>query len=295
MMRNPANTISFRPQGHGQGDSARQVVSADHDSSTNLSSAAFAARSSVTLPIPQNQGQRVLDSCENCRDLGGYPTPDGMTQFGRFLRSGNTGGVSPEDLARLRGMNLQRVLDLRSTSEVDQHPDGLACLKGIRYLNVPLYDTNLHDPNLAPVQSDDDLVDFLANGYLKMLGNHRAIRRIIRFFSHAQNESCVLYHCAAGMDRTGVVSMLLLGLAGVDRRFIVADYGYSFGQSADVQRVALDADVSDVDESLVTLCQLMGTVYDHVVQAYDSVEDYLLECGCNRSALARVRRHLLEP
>ncbi|MGN0287376.1 MAG: tyrosine-protein phosphatase [Atopobiaceae bacterium] len=245
--------------------------------------------------VLQNHGQRVLSSCENCRDLGGYPTPNGMTQFGRFLRSGNTGGISAGDLEQLRNMNLQRVVDLRSTSEVEEHPDALTYLRGIRYLNAPLHDTNLHDPQLAPVNSDDELMDFLANGYLKMLGNHRAIRRIFRFFSHAQKGSCVLFHCAAGMDRTGVVSMLLLGLAQVDRQVIVADYGYSFGPSADVQRVALGADTTGVDESLVTLCQLMGTVYDRVVQAYGSVEDYLLECGCSRPALERVRRHLVEP
>ena len=35
---------------------------------------------------------------------------------------------------------------------------------------------------------------------------------------------CSLFHCRAGKDRTGVVAMLLLGLAGVDDEFIVEDY-----------------------------------------------------------------------
>lgn len=38
----------------------------------------------------------------------------------------------------------------------------------------------------------------------------------------------VLYHCSAGKDRTGVVSMLLMGLLGVDKLDILANYEVSY-------------------------------------------------------------------
>ena len=38
----------------------------------------------------------------------------------------------------------------------------------------------------------------------------------------------VLYHCTAGKDRTGILSALLLELAGVARADIVANYQVSY-------------------------------------------------------------------
>ena len=39
--------------------------------------------------------------------------------------------------------------------------------------------------------------------------------QLVEFLAQAQRNECVLFHCAAGMDRTGVISLLLLGLCGV--------------------------------------------------------------------------------
>lgn len=268
-------------------------------------------------------GIPVVESCENCRELGGYPTSGGGTTLpDRFLRSGSTSGVTAADLAYLSSLGLARVVDLRSSEEVHSLPDPLHNQAAIRYKNVPLHNKNLHDPRFAQVNSGDETHDFLANGYLKMLGNHGAVREIFRFFSHAKENECVLFHCAAGMDRTGIVSMLVLGLADVDRAHICADYGYSFGPKAMVDEIALgvcpaedDKSMSPNDQtedtaekssphntdpwscgekdSVSMLCDLMGTVFDEVVGAYGSVYDYLRACGCTERELGRVRRHLL--
>lgn len=280
-------------------------------------------------------GTLVISSIENCRDLGGYPTPEGYTQPHRFLRSGNTAGITPEDAQLLRSWGLARVLDLRGPVEAHDIPDAFERVRGVRYKEVPLHDKNLHDPRLVPQSSDDSMNDFLTNGYLKMLGNKPAIRKIFRFFSHAKAGECVLYHCAAGMDRTGVTSMLLLGLAGVDRAHIMADYGYSFGTHPVVNTLVFGSDTDPATagsekhaqavprashvggasiaaaysssaaktdwpdrgtvEALNTLCQLMGNVYDRVLDAYGSVEQYLLGCDCKPRELERVKQHLLEP
>lgn len=270
-------------------------------------------------------GTLVIASIENCRDLGGYPTPEGYTQPHRFLRSGNTAGITPEDARLLRSWGLARVLDLRGPVEAHDIPDAFEHARGVRYKQVPLHDKNLHDPRLVPQSSDDSMNDFLTNGYLKMLGNKPAMRRIFRFFARAKAGQCVLYHCAAGMDRTGVTSMLLLGLAGVDRAHIMADYGYSFGTHPVVNTLVFGSDtdpaVAEAShasgasaagaysstaaksdgpdagtlEALNTLCQLMGNVYDRVLDAYGTIEQYLLGCDCKPRELDRVRQHLLEP
>ena len=57
-------------------------------------------------------------------------------------------------------------------------------------------------------------------------------------------DGCTLFHCRAGKDRTGVVAMLLLGLAGVSDEDIVADYAATqryLGRGMRAQRVAVSA------------------------------------------------------
>ena len=124
-----------------------------------------------------------------------------------------------------------------------------------------------------------------------MLDNHEAVRRIFSAFAEAAPEECVLYHCAAGMDRTGITSLLLLGLCGVDRTSIVADYTYSFASREEVDAYIYQG-VSPSFTTVDVLAKLMGRVYDGLFESYGSVEAYLLACGVSKSQLARVREHL---
>ena len=42
-----------------------------------------------------------LEQAINVRDLGGYPTPDGCTPYGRFIRADNMVGLTEADLETL--------------------------------------------------------------------------------------------------------------------------------------------------------------------------------------------------
>ena len=79
---------------------------------------------------------RVLDvpSGYNVRELGGYPTPYGQTLYRRFLRSGDTDGLSSTDIAALRDYGVSMDVDLRSQWEVTHAPDRLAKDRGVRSL-----------------------------------------------------------------------------------------------------------------------------------------------------------------
>lgn len=184
--------------------------------------------------LEPGEGHRVdIPGGVNVRDLGGYQTPDGETACGRFLRSGNNDSLGPRGMAAYDQLGVRTVIDLRGRHEVRADPDPLACRPGVRYLHAALYSRDLSDPVLRP----DDVREFsygLTAGYLLMLSNKPRIREIFSCIAAAPADSCVLFHCAAGMDRTGIVALLLLGLAGVDRDHIIADYCYSFAPQAEV-------------------------------------------------------------
>ncbi len=210
-------------------------------------------------------------SGENIRELGGYPVAGGgQTCAHRFLRSGHTSDLTPRDLRYLRRYGVGSVLD----------------------------DYDLHDPALATGEMDEDtLAGFLTSGYLDMLATTEAVREIFAFLAEgARRGSCVLFHCTAGMDRTGVTSMLVLALAGVDRAHIVADYAYSYEDPAEVDGwvFAGKGPSADIDPHIYEAAtQVMAAVYDRVCEVYGDVPSYLRSCGVPDADLAAVRAHLL--
>lgn len=228
----------------------------------------------------------------NVRELGGYAVGEGSTQYRRFVRSGGLDMLSAQDQLRLHGYGVRMVVDLRGDSEVRLARDKLAEMPGVRFCHVPLYDINISDPQLE--RSDDD-GSYMTLGYLTMLGNHEAIRRIFSFFATAGEGDCVLFHCAAGMDRTGVTAMLLLGLVGASKERVVADYCYSFASEREVDRYVYDRIRDGARQELKLRYEAIDTVYDRLISGYGSIPSYLESCGVTGAELDRVRRHLCTP
>ena len=232
-------------------------------------------------------------SCPNARELGGYQTPHGPTLGHRFLRTGGTRGITQGDLDTFYAWGVRRVLDLRSKGESPRLTCRFAKVDGIIWENVPLFDYDLSAPSMPPVRAQDN---YLVTGYLHMLSSKDSIRRIFEFFAGAKDDECVLYHCAAGIDRTGVVSMLLLGLADVAREQVIADYGYSFGSVAEVNALVehrKDAPPARMANMLQMRLDTISAVLDTVVHEHGSVRAYLASCDITEATLDAVRRHLL--
>ncbi len=249
----------------------------------------------VRSRVPLAEG-RVLDvpSGYNVRELGGYPTPYGQTLYHRFVRSGDTDGLSSTDIAALRDYGVSMDVDLRSQWEVTHAPDRLAKDRGVRSLHAQLhsYDMHAHDLKLP-----DDTEGYMANGYLSMLENRKVVRKIFSFMAKATDDECVLFHCAAGMDRTGVTSMLVLGLCEASREDILRDYLYSFADADRVEELldGKDSARSDFDGPMGAdmLMHTMSAVYQALLDGCGSVRGYLLSCGLSEDELDRVRRHLV--
>lgn len=234
-------------------------------------------------------GALRVPGVENARDLGGIPTVGGLTAYRRFLRCGSTSSLSREEIGALRDYGVSVVVDLRSRAEVEASPDCLAHRLGVRYRNISLYSRNIHDPRLERPGDDQGELSFMRGAYLSMLGNHDAVRDVMLFMATAKNDQCVLFHCAAGMDRTGIVSMLLLGLVGASKTDIVRDYLRSFAPEADVEEVV--GDHPDRRDDLALLSDALTGAYDRLLGSYGSIASYLCACGVDEPNLVRLRHH----
>jgi protein-tyrosine phosphatase len=162
-----------------------------------------------------------LSGAVNFRDLGGYPAAGGRrVRWGRVFRS-DALLLDDTDLEDLAHLGLRTVYDLRSGEERENFPNRLP--DGLNVVEIPLI--NRSEGEEAPVIDDtDDGEAFLAQLYLHVLD--RSAETFASILSGIADEDNlpVVFHCAAGKDRTGMVAALLLAVLGVSEEDIVADY-----------------------------------------------------------------------
>jgi protein-tyrosine phosphatase len=170
--------------------------------------------------VDRMQRTITLDGCHNFRDLGGYPTADGgIVRWRRLFRSDALHGLSDKDVAQLRDeIGLTTMVDLRSTAELRADGDSPLVAAGVTHHHLPLFDGEAMKSDDARVASIT-----LADRYWLMAQYAKdKIGRVLTTLAAADGPA--VYHCAAGKDRTGVISAVILGVLGVPDEVIVADY-----------------------------------------------------------------------
>ncbi|GAA4839078.1 tyrosine-protein phosphatase [Garicola koreensis] len=159
----------------------------------------------------------------NLRDLGGIAVSSGKVRPGMLWRADDP-TISPRsELQTLAGQGLAAMLDLRSTPEASASPHRTAGELGIAHHHLPLAESAVHPLALvraAPtMQSPADV----GRWYAALVRNHlQEVVHALRIIGTA--EGGVLFHCAAGKDRTGILAAVVLALLGADRNVIVEDY-----------------------------------------------------------------------
>jgi len=167
----------------------------------------------------------------NFRDLGGIKTICGRKIRGkRLLRSAQPVGLLKTDIEKLREHDLKMIIDFRTMWEVTAEPvDEIA---DVTYTHLDIMGENsaqAADPRywVGVFQKDPASVitEFtktyqeFATSPSSMAGYSAFIKACI-----AAREGAVLFHCAAGKDRTGFAAALLLKILGVADEGIFEDY-----------------------------------------------------------------------
>jgi protein-tyrosine phosphatase len=156
----------------------------------------------------------------NFRDLGGYRTVDGRTtRWGTLYRSDGLHELTEADLETLRDLGLKSIVDLRTGAELERTGRGLLQTEPIRHLHLSVMQEVANDKVTAQSLADLDL----ASLYLQWLDSSRALVEALRLVCDPTNYPLV-FHCAAGKDRTGVLAALVLDILGVERATVVTDY-----------------------------------------------------------------------
>ena len=241
------------------------------------------------------QRRIALDGCLNFRDLGGYPTADGRrVRWRELFRSDSLHLLTTADVQRLRQeLGLGFVIDLRSTAELRKEGRGLLEAQAIRFHHLPLFD--------GERTARTDPPPFASLGELYFLMIEHAAPAVGRVVTALAESGCpAVFHCAAGKDRTGVVSAVLLGLLDVPDEVIVADYAATREQlEAIVDRLmslegykAMLAELPP--DTMHAEPETMITLLERVRGTYGAMAEYARHAGVSDDAIATLRARLRE-
>jgi len=236
--------------------------------------------------------QRRIDlpGCANFRDLGGYPARGGMRlRWRRLFRSDALHGLTPEGVDRIVDeLEIGAIVDLRSTGEVGVEGRGQLRDRSPVYYHLPLFD----GPLIVGPESPSPIT--LADRYFLMVEHAKLpIARIVGVLAECSTPA--VYHCAAGKDRTGLISAIVLGLLGVPDEFIVADYAATQDNlDAIIDRLMEAIDHLPAD-TLHARPATMFSLLDRLRDRYGSFRGYANDIGLGDAVIHRLEGGLLEP
>jgi protein-tyrosine phosphatase len=192
----------------------------------------------------------------------------------------------------LRAYGIGTIVDLRNDHEIAAVGDAPTYSSGLTSVRVPLDD--IADTDFWQHCRDHELDG--SPLYYRPFLDRKPERCAAALTAIARaGPGGIVFHCGGGRDRTGLVSLLLLALAGVEAGQIAADY-----ERSNVRLRAYWASRGEPDESREIariLTRRRTTARALVLEVLESLdaESYLRAAGVEESELAAVRERLLGP
>ena len=222
--------------------------------------------------------KRILDwdGCNNVRDLGGLKTADGrQTRWRAIVRADSPARLTEAGWSALYAYGIRTIITLRTVGMVEPELD----------FSSPYADITVVQAAIEDITDQEFLQQWAAtNLWGTPLYFKDALRRwperhaaVISAVARAQPGG-VLFHCIRGNDRTGIIALLLLALAGVTPEDIAADHELSPDPGRDE---LLAREHSSVREAILNA--LAGL----------DIDSYLGSGGVSQADLAEVRKQLV--
>lgn len=253
-----------------------------------------------------------FDGIDNFRDFGDYAAGGGVRRLhkGRLYRSGNPSAASDADLARLAGMGIGAVIDLRRSNERERQPsrrwDGfhntVLIENDIGQESADEWSTFITSSDLSQASFHAYMMDY----YRKAPFQVRHIDLYRRYFrALAETDGAILVHCAAGKDRTGIICALTHHIAGVHEDDIRADYLLTNEPERLVARLPMirqairDATGKVADDDALMTCmrveaEYLDEAFAVMTEQSGSIDAYLeRELGVDDALRARLHDRLV--
>jgi protein-tyrosine phosphatase len=222
------------------------------------------------------------DGCVNVRDLGGL----GRVRPGAVVRMEAPTLLTEAGWAAAWAHGVRTVIDLRDPGEGE--PDRTPRPAGITAVHVPL------DPVGTALYEHWKGIDNTATPlfFAAMLAEQpQPVIRAMRAIARAE-PGCVVFHCAGGKDRTGLLALVLLTLAGATPEQIIADYLLSY------DRLKQRFDAIGVRDQLTAVTELLAshgtTIKGSLTSTISSLQmpGFLLDNGLSEADLAALQTRL---
>jgi protein-tyrosine phosphatase len=229
----------------------------------------------------------------NVRDVGGYRTNDGgVIRFGVFLRGDALHRLDDEARAHLTGLPLRTVVDLREDFEVRRCPDALDGT-GVTVLRMPVFKFTGDSFGKAP--------DDLATLYSHMVDAcGPALVEAVAALAEP-GALPALVHCSAGKDRTGLVTAIVLAVAGVPDEVIAEDYALTsaylateFTHAVEQLKASTGLGQRLNEGALACPPELILAALARMRSGHGSIEGYALAHGMSPERLAALKEALVE-
>lgn len=246
------------------------------------------------MEMEKQHNRLVLDRLLNARDLGGFSVPGGgKTKFRRFVRSEVPTSLSQKDIDALLTYPIKTLIDLRSPYECDKCRGTFEDIDSVNVFFLPIVDFT---PTSADAAALKDIFKLsLGDFYIFMIKQKKHVFHDI--FSVIANapEGGILYHCAQGKDRTGIISALLLLLVGVSRDDIITSYEISFpllepSMAENFARTPKEAHhiLRSDRENIIKFLDYFDNEYD------GDTEKYLTDIGLSEEDIQKIKDRLLK-
>lgn len=232
-----------------------------------------------------------LSGSSNIRDLGGYETTDNKTTlFKKFVRAAGIHELTDADKKILIDYNIKTIIDLRSRHEIAKNPDPTLA-SDIKYYNIPIGNVSLskakkHGLKLGLISTFYLLVAMQSKKYLK---------KVFDTFLKRHQYGGILFHCTAGKDRTGIISVLLLSISNVSESIVLEDYAESYEHNLPIlDRIKAETPYNVDEDFFRSDLEFMKKFIDYIKENHGSIKGFFEYLGYSSKKIDEISKLLTD-